>query len=232
MFHPLSRPQGPPVPVVSHRPRATLRRWAMLAAGLLALILVPFAVAGKTMDGWSVAQLRAAADQPLLVAALVVALLAVDVLLPVPSSIVATLAGAALGWTGGAAAALAGMVAGCVLAYGTGRWAGAPAAERIVGADGVRRLHALAGRHGGWSLAIARPVPVLAEASTLLAGAAAMPFGRFLAVTTAANAGVAMVYAGVGAFAADVQSFLLAVAGAVLVPLAARLFVALRSRGA
>lgn len=207
-------------------------RWAILGAAILAVILVPFAVAGEGMDAWSVAQLRALADRPLLVALLVVALLAADVLLPVPSSIVATLAGLTLGFAGGAAAALAGMVAGCVVAYGVGRWAGAPAAERIVGADEVRRLNALARRHGGWSLAIARPVPVLAEASTLLAGAAAMPFGRFLAVTTAANLGVAAVYAAVGAYAANVQSFLLAVAGAVLVPLAGRLLVALRPRGA
>ncbi|HEV3052860.1 MAG TPA: VTT domain-containing protein, partial [Longimicrobium sp.] len=184
-------------------------RWAILAVALLALILVPFAVAGERMDAWSVAQLRALADRPVLVVLLVVALLTADVLLPVPSSIVATLAGVTLGFAGGAAAAMAGMVAGCVVAYGVGRWAGAPAAERIVGPGEVRRLNALAQRHGGWSLAIARPVPVLAEASTLLAGAAAMPFGRFLAVTTAANLGISIVYAAVGAFAANVQSFLL-----------------------
>lgn len=228
----MSRVSRPHAPAADTHPARAPLRWAMLGAAMLAFILVPFALAGERMDGWSVAQLRALGDRPLLVALLVVGLLAADVLLPVPSSIVATLAGVTLGFAGGAAATLAGMVAGCVVAYGVGRWAGAPAAERIVGASEVRRLHELARRHGGWSLALARPVPVLAEASTLLAGAAAMPFGRFLAVTTAANLGVAAAYAAVGAFAANVQSFLLAVAGAVLVPLAGRLLIALRTRGA
>lgn len=233
MARSLSRPEAAPLATAAELSPARARvRWVLLAVALLAVILLPFAVAGERMDAWSVAQLRALADRPALVALLVVALLTVDVLLPIPSSIVATLAGVTLGFAGGAAAAMAGMVAGCVVAYGVGRWAGAPAAERIVGPGEVRRLNALAQRHGGWSLAIARPVPVLAEASTLLAGAAAMPFGRFLAVTTAANLGIAIVYAAVGAFAANVQSFLLAVAGAVLVPLAGRLLTGLRPRSA
>lgn len=206
-------------------------RWMLLSAVLLAIILVPFAVAGARMDAWSVAQLQALAERRMLVAMLVVALLAGDVLLPVPSSIVATAAGATLGFAGGALATTAGMVAGCALAYAAGRWAGAPAAARLVGAGEAARLHGLARRHGDWALVLARAVPVLAEASTLLAGAACMPFGRFLAVTTAANLGIAAVYAAVGAFAASVQSFLLAVAGAVLVPLAARLALGRRRRG-
>jgi uncharacterized membrane protein YdjX (TVP38/TMEM64 family) len=227
----LSRAYTPPNPAAA-RPAHVRLRWAILAAGVLALILLPFAMAGEKMDEWSVAQLRALGDRPLLVALLVVALLAADVLLPVPSSVVATLAGVTLGFVGGAAATLAGMVAGCVVAYGVGHAVGAPAAERMVGAQGVQGLHALARRHGVWGLAVARPVPVLAEASTLLAGAAAMPFGRFLAVTTASNLGIAAVYAAAGAFAANVQSFLLALAAAVLVPVAGRLLFAPHSRGA
>jgi uncharacterized membrane protein YdjX (TVP38/TMEM64 family) len=203
----------------------------LLGALLLAVILVPFAVAGARMDAWSVARLQALADRRALVALLVAGLLAADVLLPVPSSIVATLAGATLGFAGGTLATLAGMTAGCALAYGIGRSVGAPAAARLVGADQAARLRPLARRHGDWGLVLTRAVPVLAEASTLMAGAAAMPFARFMAVTTAANLGIAAVYAAVGAFAASVQSFFLALAGAVLVPLAGRLLLA-RSRAA
>jgi uncharacterized membrane protein YdjX (TVP38/TMEM64 family) len=198
-------------------------RWALLGTLMLAVILVPFAVAGARMDAWSLAQLQALADRRAMVALLVVALLAADVLLPVPSSIVATLAGATLGMAAGALATCTGMVAGCVIAYGAGRWAGAPAAARLVGPGEAARLHELSRSHGAWVLVLTRAVPVLAEASTLMAGAARMPFARFLSVTTAANLGIALVYAAVGAFAASVQSFLLAVAGAVLVPLAARI---------
>ena len=64
-----------------------------------------------------------------------------------------------------------------------------------------------------------RAVPVLAEASVLFAGIGSMRFGRFLLLTSLSNLGISLVYASVGAFAAEIQSFLLAVAGAVLVPL-------------
>lgn len=211
------------------RPAPALR-WTLFAAALLAAILVPFALAGEWMDAWSVARLQALAERPAAVAALVVGLLAGDVLLPVPSSIVATLSGAALGVLGGTLATFAGMTAGCLVAYALGRTAGAGAVTRMVGDTEVVRLRVLAGRHGAWSLALTRAVPVLAEASTLLAGAAAMPLGRFLAVTSAANLGIAAVYAAVGAHAADVRSFLLALAAAVGVPLAGWLLVRLLPR--
>jgi uncharacterized membrane protein YdjX (TVP38/TMEM64 family) len=206
-------------------------RWGLVAAAVLAVILGPFVVGGAHLDAWSVAWLDALADRPVVVAFLVVALLAGDVVLPVPSSIVATLSGATLGFAVGTAVNLAGLVAGCAVAYGIGRWARAPVVARLVGAGEAARLDGLASRHGDWALVLARPVPVLAEASTLLAGAAAMPVVRYFAVTTAANLGIAAVYAGVGAYAADVRSFLLAVAGAVLVPLAARFLLRLVSRG-
>jgi uncharacterized membrane protein YdjX (TVP38/TMEM64 family) len=232
MPSPFPRPPTPPGAAPGRASRVQAVRWAVLAAVLLALILVPFAVAGTYMDAWSVARLQSLAGRPAVVAALVVALLAADVLIPVPSSVVATLAGALLGFAGGLLANLLGMGAGCVAAYAIGRWAGAPAAGRIVGAGQVARLHALARHHGDWSLVLARPVPVLAEASTLLAGAAGMPFGRFMAVTTAANLGIAAAYAAIGAFAASMQSFLLAFAGAILVPVAAKLLLRLRQRNA
>jgi membrane protein DedA with SNARE-associated domain len=205
-------------------------RWGLVVAAVLAVILVPFALAGAHLDAWSVAQLQAL-HNPRLVALLVVALLAGDVLLPVPSSIVATLAGASLGFAGALAATLVGMSAGCVLAYALGRWAGAPLVDRLVGPREAARLHEMGRRHGDWSLVLARAVPVLAEGSTILAGAAAMPFVRFLIVTTAANLGIAAVYSAVGAYAADVRSFLLAVAGAVLVPLAGSLLLRLLPGG-
>jgi uncharacterized membrane protein YdjX (TVP38/TMEM64 family) len=201
--------------------------WTLFAAVLLAAILVPFALAGDWMDAWSVARLQALAERPAAVAALVVGLLAGDVLLPVPSSIVATLSGAALGTVGGTLATFVGMSAGCAVAYAIGRTAGAGAVARMVGDAEAVRLRALAERHGAWSLALTRAVPVLAEASTLLAGAAAMPLGRYVAVTSAANLGIAAVYAAVGTHAANVRSFLLALAAAVGLPLAGWLLVRL-----
>jgi hypothetical protein len=63
-----------------------------------------------------------------------------------------------------------------------------------------------------------RPVPVLAEASALIAGVARVPFMRYLTVTVLANAGISTVYSAVGANALRTDSFLLAFAGAVALP--------------
>jgi hypothetical protein len=63
-----------------------------------------------------------------------------------------------------------------------------------------------------------RPVPVLAEASVIFAGLVGAPYGRFLALTSLSNLGVAMGYAAFGSFSMSVDSFLLAFLGALLIP--------------
>ena len=90
------------------------------------------------------------------------------------------------------------------------------------------RLESAQKRYGDVALVLMRPLPVLAEASALFAGVSAMPPLRFLVVVGTANAGIAVAYAYVGAFAADVDSFLLAVAGAFGLPLLALLAVGRR----
>ena len=67
-------------------------------------------------------------------------------------------------------------------------------------------------------LILFRAVPVLAEASVILAGFARMSPVRFFAMTTPANLGISVAYAAVGTFAVGANSFLLAFAGAILVP--------------
>jgi 3-dehydroquinate synthase len=87
-----------------------------------------------------------------------------------------------------------------------------------VGENQLLRLESGFERWGDWVLVTTRAVPVLAEASTLAAGVARMPFGRFVGVTTLANAGISAVYSAVGAYAATTSSFLLALSAAVVVP--------------
>jgi membrane protein DedA with SNARE-associated domain len=83
-------------------------------------------------------------------------------------------------------------------------------------------------RYGVWAVAVGRPVPVLAEASVLLAGTARLPFRRFLVVCSLSNLGISLVYAVAGALSATAGSFFLALAAAVVVPAVASL--ALRRR--
>ncbi|MGA9582760.1 MAG: hypothetical protein WBR13_12415, partial [Allosphingosinicella sp.] len=81
---------------------------------------------------------------------------------------------------------------------------------------------------------LTRAVPVLAEASTVAAGLAAMPLRRFALATGLANAGIALVYVAWGAAAGgSAGSFLMLLAGAIAVPaagwIALKLFTRLRT---
>jgi uncharacterized membrane protein YdjX (TVP38/TMEM64 family) len=147
----------------------------------------------------------------------IVGLLASDIFLPIPSSIVSTAAGVLLGFWRGTAAIWAGMMAACLLGYATGMRASGMA-RRFVGPDGLARVEALAEKYGDWTIALCRPIPVLAEASVIFAGLVQTPFRRFAALTAASNLGVAIGYAAVGAFSMTMDSFLFAFLGSLLLP--------------
>jgi uncharacterized membrane protein YdjX (TVP38/TMEM64 family) len=134
---------------------------------------------------------------------------------------VSTAAGFLLGFMGGTAASLAGMTASCIAGFWLGAKFGRPVAARMVGNADMHRLEAISRDFGDWVVVIARPVPVLAEASVLFAGISRMRTYRFLTLSTLSNLGVSAAYSAVGAFSASINSFLFAVAGSILLPLAA-----------
>jgi uncharacterized membrane protein YdjX (TVP38/TMEM64 family) len=191
-------------------------RWAILAAILIAIVLVPFFLFEEPFNQFA-AEVARGEGSRWLAAGGIAGLLAADVLLPVPSSIVSTAAGVLLGFWRGAAVVFAGMTAGCLLGYAVGSRSSA-VARRIVGEDGLARAADLVRRYGDWALVACRPVPVLAEASVIFAGLARAPFGRFVVLTSLADLGIAAGYSAMGAFSMRVESFLLAFAGALLVP--------------
>jgi uncharacterized membrane protein YdjX (TVP38/TMEM64 family) len=150
-------------------------------------------------------------------AALISGFLALDVILPVPSSIVSTGAGVLFGFERGTAVIWVGMMVGSVLGYLLGARA-TGAARRFVGADGLARAGRVADQYGDWAIIICRPVPVLAEASVILAGLIHTPWRRFTVLTATSNLGVAAAYAAIGAYSMSVGSFLLTFVGAIALP--------------
>ena len=104
----------------------------------------------------------------------------------------------------------------------------ATAARRFVGEAGLQRASALAARYGDFILLASRPVPVLAEATVIFAGLVRTPLARFLQLTGLSNLGIALAYGAIGAFSMQMNSFWLALAGAIVLPavaaLAARLW--------
>lgn len=197
-------------------PRASLG-WSLVALAAAALIAVPFWLFEASLAGAIEAFVQAPPDRSLLAAGLGL-LLAADVFLPVPSSLLATASGMLLGLTPGALTTWSGLQAGVLLGYGFGRSAGRRVAQRLVGEAELARAADAHQVWGGLSLLLARAVPVLAESSVLLAGLARMPLPRFALLTGASNAALALVYASVGAYAVETRTFLWAFAASTLGP--------------
>jgi uncharacterized membrane protein YdjX (TVP38/TMEM64 family) len=181
--------------------------WGALITLLLLLILIPFAAFGEPMEAWMEQRMQQFQEQPLLAFLMVMGSLGSDVVLPVPSSIVSTLGGAALGTILGTLASWLGMMVSCILGYWLGR-SGRPLGKRMVGANEMQRLDNLEKRIGDWAIVAVRAVPVLAEASTILAGIGHMPLRRFVYLSALANLGVSFVYSFIGSISGRADAFL------------------------
>jgi uncharacterized membrane protein YdjX (TVP38/TMEM64 family) len=205
------------------------QRWFIVCLAMLAAILVPFFLFEDNLSRLSDGFLAGAKPRWLAAAALA-ALLASDIVLPVPSSLLSTAAGALLGFGAGAAVSWLGMSAACVLGYLLARRAGAAGISRWLGEEDVEALRSARAKWQDGVVVLFRPIPVLAEASVFFAGLTKMPFRRFFLLTALSNLGVSAVYAAAGAAGAELNSFLLAFASAIAVPAVFLLFARFRRR--
>jgi uncharacterized membrane protein YdjX (TVP38/TMEM64 family) len=172
----------------------SLFRIASATVLLLGFVLIPFFFFGDALEARSIALAAGGREAIALAGA---ALLALDIVLPVPSSLLATAIGAALGPWLGTLVNAGGLTLGCAIGLVIGR-AGSPLARRLLGgrlfapfADGVAR-------YGIVALIVCRAVPVLGEASVVALGAGRAPFGRTLAAAAAANLVLGAIYAFAG----------------------------------
>lgn len=198
-----------------------LRPCAIICVILLTMVLVPFVLVGSRVDALITRLLASAADRDARVAAIIAVALAVDVLLPIPSSILATGAGYLLGFIRGAVAVFAGLTAGSLIGYAIGRGAAPVISGRLLGSAQREQVEALSVRWGDWAIAVSRPIPVLAETALILAGMTRFPPRRFLLVSGLANLAVAMTYALVGAISASSQAPWVALVAACALPVLA-----------
>lgn len=131
--------------------------------------------------------------------AVIITLLAVDILLPVPSSFVMLASGALFGVAWGSLVSLAGSIGGEWVGFELVRRYGTPLALRLAGADDLQRLSGLMTRHGAAAVVATRALPVVMETMSLVAGLSTMPRRTFLAASLLGTAPVAAVYAWAGA---------------------------------
>lgn len=174
-----------------------LVRQLLLITAVLAIPVVPFLFFGERLEaritGWLSAELS-----PGTVAITVIGVLASDILLPVPSSVVSTFAGRVLGFWSGTGASWCGMTAGAGIAFWLVRIFGRPLARWLSSDKELARTDAIAARWGIFVLVLARPIPVLAEASVLLMGTTRLKWWQFLFAVGSSNLGIAAAYAALG----------------------------------
>jgi uncharacterized membrane protein YdjX (TVP38/TMEM64 family) len=176
------------------------RGFYWLIALLLALIIVPFLIWGERFDAaFSLEGARAWMARYGSWAWLAgVALIAADIVLPIPATVVMSALGLIYGWWwGGVAAAAGSMLAGCT-AYGLCRAFGRGAARWIAGEEGLKKGEALFSRGGGWIVALSRWTPVLPEAVACLAGILRMPWRTFVVALACGSVPLGFAFAAIG----------------------------------
>lgn len=179
----------------------TLWTWGV---GLALLFILGFSVAARfgVLDGAHVeaalSAIEASPHRALWIGGGVFALLAADLALPVPSSIVITLAGMSIGWRWGALASASGMLAGALLGYGLCAVLGRRALRRMADAGELARAQAFMDRYGAWAMVLGRAVPMVPELIACLAGLVRFPLRRFVALTIAGIVPYALVLAWAG----------------------------------
>jgi uncharacterized membrane protein YdjX (TVP38/TMEM64 family) len=176
-----------------------MARYGVLVAGLVVMLLASLALVEALEVGLLTdAGERLEGDDALGVAALGCTLLVGDVLVPVPSSVVMLALGAELGPLAATVVATAGLSLAGVCGYGIGHLA-RPWAERTVPRPAWAQADRWLARWGAAAIVASRPVPVLAETVTILAGASRLPFREVALAVVTGSAFVAAVYAVVGA---------------------------------
>jgi uncharacterized membrane protein YdjX (TVP38/TMEM64 family) len=168
-----------------------LRRVAVVLACAALVPLLPFVIIGELPgDRW----LSSAQHNDQTFGTIGAALLAADLLLPVPSSVIGALLGARLGFAAGFAFALVGLCSGALLGYALGRLLPVRFSKEVGDARGtLREAPALA------LVILSRPVPVLAEAIAITAGVTRVPLRQFALGMLLGNALYAAALAGNGA---------------------------------
>lgn len=197
-----------------------------VAAAIIASKLLLENVLGVNVDAIAARWIASAGTGS---AAVLVGLLAADLFLPIPSSLVMVLSGAAFGVVGGSALSLVGSVGGEWLGFELVRRYGVGASRRLVGDAELARMRDVMARHGAAAVVVTRALPVVMETMSVVAGLSNMSRWTFLKASLLGTAPVVVIYAYAGAVSRATSSIipavimLIAVAGAAWVWYRARI---------
>ncbi len=186
-----------------------MRRFAIVFVVILGVLLALFLIA-ESLDLGPLTDPTPWLDRGGVAAALVgVGLLLVDVVLPVPSSLVMIAHGALFGLTVGTGLSLLGSTGATMVGYMLGR-RGGQFLVRDVSEDDRREANTLVHRWGLLAIIVTRPVPLLAETTAIMAGISAMRWWVVLIGAIIGSLPAALLYAFTGALATSMESGLIA----------------------
>jgi membrane protein DedA with SNARE-associated domain len=199
-------------------------RATLLVAAALAVPILPLVVLGlsfeERVDAWFQRDLSAG-----LRFAMIAVVLALDLLLPVPSSVVSTYGGGVLGIVPATLASWLGMSVGAAIGFALARAFGEPVARKFSSAQDLQRMENLSRRFGPLALVLTRALPILAEACVLLMGAARLSWRQFLPPVLLANLAISLTYATFGRYFSQIDALPAAIVASAVIPLGIALLV-------
>lgn len=154
-----------------------------------------------------------------------VLLLILDILLPIPSSIVMVAHGALFGILVGSLLSIAGKIGCFSLGYFLGRKS-LPFARNIIPQKEMDAAKIHLEKKGLVAIILTRPIPVLSETMAIVSGASALPFGKSLAAAILGSLPEAILFSISGTFVSNFNNtaliFLFILAIALIVHLSTR----------
>lgn len=199
------------------KPKLQVGRDIRFITIVLVLTIIPFLIFGRQIE----AAVHCWLDQPmsnLQVGFIVASLLWADILLPIPSSVVTTFAGAKLGWFGAFLASNLGMTFASITAFAFGRvsnqlgFARLSTAQETLGEASIRNW-------GPWAIVLSRGIPLVAEIVLIYVAAKRIPFSHFIWPALFANSAICLGYAILGQWAADREWLGIALGASGVLPL-------------
>ena len=147
-----------------------------------------------------------------------IALIWIDLLLPIPQTAVVAALGIIYGTLLGGLLSTFALITGGLLGYGLMRTSARRLAQRLIRPQSLRKMESLFERGGAWAIVLTRSLPFsVPEAMVLLAGLAGMPIKKYTAALTLGSVPTAFVFAAVGDGWADQP--MLALAMSYLLPI-------------
>jgi uncharacterized membrane protein YdjX (TVP38/TMEM64 family) len=181
------------------------RFWIFTGVLLLAMLLLFFVVQSLQLP-FLAEDTSYLLSQKKWVAALAgIGLLIVDVVAPVPSSIIMLANGMLFGPVWGTLLSVVGGLGAASMGYWIGT-SGERIGKRWLGDESLARANAFFLKFGMMAVIVSRPIPMLAEAVSLIAGIFRMPTHRFFPAVLLGLLPPAIVYAVAGAYALDLKN--------------------------